>query len=120
MRDDDASTASRFTEASTTTVRVHVYDLVDSPEYREALTGARLPVGSGLIALNSGTSALHFGAFHAGVELCGVEWSFGACAKGSGVYASPRAPGRAGPTTRHSTYIRYEEEEGAFTGIHSS
>ena len=75
-------------------VRVHVYDLVED-DYREALTGSGFTVGGSVIAVNDGTYHLGWGAFHAGVEVGGLEYSFGSCPKGTGVYAvePTRAPG---------------------------
>ena len=67
-------------------VRVHVYDLVED-DYREALTGSGFTVGGSVIAVNDGTYHLGWGAFHAGVEVGGLEYSFGSCPKGTGVYA---------------------------------
>lgn len=57
MRDDDASTASRFTEASTTTVRVHVYDL--NANYNDLA----YPIGLGI--------------HHSAVEIYDREYAFG-------------------------------------------
>ena len=48
---------------------------------------SRLSVGSALISINNSCRKLDFGAFHAGVELDGVEYSFGRCEEGSGVYS---------------------------------
>ena len=75
-------------------VRVHVYDLVEE-DYQEVLTGYGFTTGSSVIAVNSGTYHLGWGAFHAGVEVGGLEYSFGSCARGTGVYAvePTRAPG---------------------------
>ena len=54
---DDASTASRFTEASTTTVRVHVYDL--NANYNDLA----YPIGLGI--------------HHSAVEIYDREYAFG-------------------------------------------
>ena len=44
-------------------------------------------VGANLISLNDSTLSLNFGVFHAGVEIDGVEYSFGWCEDGTGVYS---------------------------------
>ena len=44
-------------------------------------------VGENLISLNDSTLSLNFGVFHAGVEIDGVEYSFGWCEDGTGVYS---------------------------------
>merc|ERR1719491_2781686 len=55
-----------------TEVTLHIYDVG----------------GDGLVStLNKGLRAVGTGAFHAAVEVQGLEWSFGYCESGTGVFS---------------------------------
>lgn len=70
-------------------VRLNVYDLAD--------IGMCVDLSGALSSLNKHTLGLwEVGIFHAGVEIAGVEYSFGYCEYGTGVYAcEPRQAGGA-------------------------
>mmetsp|Transcript_23318 Transcript_23318/g.73036 ORF Transcript_23318/g.73036 Transcript_23318/m.73036 type:complete len:399 (+) Transcript_23318:37-1233(+) len=70
-------------------VRLNVYDLAD--------IGMCVDLSEALASLNKHTMGLwEVGIFHAGVEISGVEYSFGYCEYGTGVYAcEPRQAGGA-------------------------
>ncbi|KAJ8613228.1 hypothetical protein CTAYLR_004519 [Chrysophaeum taylorii] len=70
-------------------VRLNVYDLAD--------IGVCIDLSEALSSLNKRTLGMwEVGIFHAGVEISGVEYSFGYCEYGTGVYAcEPRQAGGA-------------------------
>lgn len=68
-------------------VRVHVYDLFDEDCVAD-MGIAKLNLGKTLSSLNDTTlENMEMGFFHAGVEVCDVEYSFGYCEYGTGVYS---------------------------------
>lgn len=97
-------------------VRVHVYDLFDQDCIAD-MGIAKLNLGRTLSSLNDTTlENMEMGFFHAGVEVCDVEYSFGYCEYGTGVYSCiPR--GSPGYTFRctidmpHTTMDRLQIEK---------
>jgi hypothetical protein len=68
----NTTTTTTMSQQPLQKVVLNVYDLHDSNQY---------------------LYALGMGVFHSGVEINGTEWSFGACATGSGVFnTTPRVP----------------------------
>lgn len=60
-------------------VKLHVYDLIPAETVMQLPWGCMLPIGKCFDVLNSGLHSMGTGAYHVGVEVNGVEYSFGAC-----------------------------------------
>jgi len=60
-----------------TTVALHVYDATNTPNEN---------ANAAIQRLNGVTREVGFGVFHGAVEVLGLEWSFGFCEQGTGVY----------------------------------
>ena len=61
----------------TNTVRINVYDLLLTETYMRLPWGCDFPIGKCLNGVNSGLNVLGTGAYHAGVEVNGIEYAFG-------------------------------------------
>jgi len=61
----------------TNTVRINVYDLLPIETYMRLPWGCDFPIGKCLNGVNSGLNVLGTGAYHAGVEVNGIEYAFG-------------------------------------------
>lgn len=60
-------------------IKLHVYDLIPAETVMQLPWGCMLPIGKCFDVLNSGLHSMGTGAYHVGVEVNGVEYSFGAC-----------------------------------------
>jgi PPPDE putative peptidase domain len=60
-------------------IKLHVYDLIPAETVMQLPWGCMLPIGRCFDVLNSGLHSMGTGAYHVGVEVNGVEYSFGAC-----------------------------------------
>lgn len=60
-------------------IKLHVYDLIPSETVMQLPWGCMFPIGVCFDAVNSGLHSMGTGAYHVGIEVNGVEYSFGAC-----------------------------------------
>jgi hypothetical protein len=64
-------------ETTVNRVQVHVYDLIHRETILETPWGCDFPIGQCFNTINDGMHALGTGAYHAGIEINGVEYAFG-------------------------------------------
>ena len=60
-------------------IKLHIYDLIPAETVMQLPWGCMLPIGRCFDAVNSSLHSMGTGAYHVGVEVNGVEYSFGAC-----------------------------------------
>lgn len=61
-------------------IKLHVYDLIPTETVMQLpFWGCTFPIGLCFDAVNSGLHSMGTGAYHVGIEVNGVEYSFGAC-----------------------------------------
>uniref|UniRef100_A0A7S1C0D0 PPPDE domain-containing protein n=1 Tax=Corethron hystrix TaxID=216773 RepID=A0A7S1C0D0_9STRA len=85
------------------TVRIHIYDLLEHATIMRVWNTCDCPLGKVFQAVNNGLHCLGSGAYHAGLEVNGIEYSYGYCpVEGvTGVFTClpKRAPGHQYRTT---------------------
>jgi len=87
-------------EAFLNRVQVHIYDLIHRETILETPWGCNFPIGECFNTINDGMHALGTGAYHAGIEINGIEFAFG----------SNEIPGQTGVFTcipKHSPGYQY-------------
>lgn len=100
-------------------VYLNVYDLLDDCVADFGI--AQWNLGKTVRELNTTSlGSLEMGMFHAAVEICGVEYSFGFCAEGTGIYsATPKiSPGYRYRCTIEMGSVSLRPSE-AYSIIHS-
>lgn len=60
-------------------IKLHVYDLIPVETMMQLPWGCMIPIGKCFDVVNSSLHSLGTGAYHVGVEVNGIEYSFGAC-----------------------------------------
>ncbi|CAB9518916.1 DeSI-like protein [Seminavis robusta] len=84
-------------------IKLHIYDLIPSETVMQLPWGCFIPIGKCFDVVNSSLHSMGTGAYHVGVEVNGIEYSYGATSlpRVSGVFSCmpKRSPGYQYRTT---------------------